>query len=155
MKKLENYIDKIILQLRFQYLLKAMLVGLSVYLIVISFGEFVVLGLVLGTILGCLTFWLLGGLKDQRKKAIGIAHSRSGGLEYSLELLGKKQKTIADQLQLARIEAQFHEAPLQLYFKRLGPFLIACLVSFSIFGLSKMPTSQSDSSTEKIDSRQC
>src|SRR5690554_4778930 len=125
MKNLENLIKKTQLQFQLNALLRGMSIGIGIvflYLTVFQEPMTAILTAVLATLLSAIFF---GTLKPDREKAKNILHLHYPELEYSLSILDKEDKNIADLLQLKRLESSFRskKAPLLIGQKVLPAIL--------------------------------
>ncbi|PZX55593.1 hypothetical protein [Algoriphagus chordae] len=142
MSTIESYIAKIELQLRVQTGLKALLISLSLLVFGYIFTSAPAAIIVL-TVLGFFVAgYYLGLFVRQRQKAIQILHERFPDLEFSLELLEKADKNIAEQLQWERVNANFKGGEVQLWYKNIWPFLTALLIMSGVYGLSQLNLSE-------------
>ncbi|GMQ23514.1 hypothetical protein Aoki45_01960 [Algoriphagus sp. oki45] len=139
MNKLQAHIASIERQLLANLWLKALLLNVSFALILGLWWEYatwksVVIGA--GTVIIAM---VLGAFRSQRKKAVRIVHQQAGNMEFSLELLDKKELNIAERLQISRILKQIPQK-ISVWGSGLWPFLtvFACsaLLSFVIPYLS-------------------
>lgn len=90
--------------------------------------------------------YFLGVFKENKKQAIQHLHEKFPGLEFSLELAEKKDRNLIETLQWERVNSQFKGEQTFIFHKKLLPFFLAFLVSFSVFGLKKLDwRSDSDS----------
>lgn len=144
MNKLEKHIAFVQSQMRLNGILKALfsaaipaviLLGLGISLWVVLCVFIVVLGL---------SAYFFGVFKENRKQAIQHLHQKFPGLEFSLELAEKKDKNLIETLQWERVNSQFKGEQNLIFHKKLLPFFMAFLISFSVFGL-KMLDWRSDS----------
>ena len=76
--------------------------------------------------------------KGNRKQAIQLLHEKFPGLEFSLELVEKKDRNLIETLQWERVNSQFRGEQTLIFHKKLFPFFLAFLVSFSVFGLKTL-----------------
>ncbi|OYX10902.1 MAG: hypothetical protein B7Z16_17945, partial [Algoriphagus sp. 32-45-6] len=132
MKTLQSHIASIERQLSANLWLKALLLNVSIALILGIWWEdatwkSVVTGAGTVIIAGA-----LGAFRSQRKKAVQIVHQQAGNLEFSLELLEKRDLNIAEQLQISRILKQI-PPKISVWGTGLLPFL-------AVFGASLLLT---------------
>jgi len=124
-------------QLRINGLIKALCLAFSVFLLsqAISLPFPINLFVPLGTLLYFIYHFSV--IKNQRKKAIQILHKNFPTLEFSLELLDKKEKNLVEKLQLERLGAILHplKAPV-VFLEHTSPFFILLLASGAIMGIS-------------------
>ncbi|GAB2486189.1 hypothetical protein [Algoriphagus taiwanensis] len=139
MNKLQAHIASIELQLSANLWLKALLLNVSIALILGIWWEnetwkSVVTGA--GTVIIAMA---LGAFRSQRKKAVQVVHQQAGNMEFSLELLDKKELNIAEQLQVSRILKQIPQK-ISVWGIGLWPFLVgfagSALLSYAIPYLS-------------------
>ncbi len=135
MKTLQSHIASIERQLSANLWLKALLLNVSIALILGIWWEdatwkSVVIGA--GTVIFA---GALGAFRSQKKKAVQIVHQQAGNLEFSLELLEKRDLNIAEQLQISRILKQI-PPKISVWGTGLLPFLAvfggSALLSFAI-----------------------
>ena len=138
MKSLQSHIARIEKQLFGMILLKAGLIGLSFFGLLMVLGTSVTWAILLGKLLAILAFYLLGGFANHRKAAISHLHQHTKGLEFSLELLEKSELNIAEQLQMERVEAQISAEPIGIDFRKVIPFFLLLLLPLLVFGVSKI-----------------
>lgn len=132
MKTLQSHIASIERQLSANLWLKALLLGLSLYLVLGFWWDD---HFWKSLWIGCLTVLIafaFGTFRSQKQKAIQVLHQQAGNLEFSLELLEKSELNIADQLQIARITAQI-PPKISVFGKGLLPFV-------AVFGASLLLT---------------
>ncbi len=154
MKNLEQLIFNTILQLRLNAVLKAALVGLGAAFIGLGFGLATIWVLIF--VLVSFTFILagLGVFTNQRVRAKKILHRRLRVLEYSLELLDKRERNIAEVLQLQRIEQQIRNVqPPRIFLQSLLPFVVFLLISGGIFGMSLLSKNDAGKPVTAVDSK--
>lgn len=139
MNQLRSHIASIELQLSANLWLKALLLNVSIALFLGIWWEngtwkSVVTGAGTVIIAGA-----LGAFRSQRKKAVQIVHQKAGNMEFSLELLDKKELNIAEQLQISRILKQIPQK-ISVWGIGLWPFLAvfagSALISFALPFLS-------------------
>ncbi|WP_339752439.1 hypothetical protein [Algoriphagus aquimarinus] len=145
MSTIESYIAKIELQLRVQIGLKALLISLSLVVFGLIFTSAPAAILVLAILAFFVAGYYLGLFVTQRKQAIQVLHDRFPDLEFSLELLDKPSKNVAEQLQWERVNANFRGGEVQLWHKNTWPFLVALLLMFGVYGLSYLNLSDENS----------
>ena len=140
MKKLQSHIDSIERQLSANLWLKAFLSGVSLALVFGFWWEDLVGKSLISVVATVGLAFALGAFRSQREKAVTILHQQAGNLEFSLELLDKKELNIAEQLQVLRILKQIPQKT-AVWGIGLWPFLavFACsvLLSFVFPYLSK------------------
>ncbi len=153
MKNLEQLIANIIFQLRMNAILKATIVGLGFSLIGSGFGVDRVWILAMGILALFCSLIGLGTFKNQRNRAKKILHRHFGYLEFSLELLDKPERNIAEELQLLRISKQSQQGKLpKVFTQSLMPFLVFLLVSGGIFGMGMFSSNNESKSIHAIES---
>jgi len=150
MSKIERYIAKIEFQLQVQTGLKALLSGLAVAVIATIFTS----SLLIISLVALLGFvgagYFLGVFQRKRLQAIQVMHQLFPNLEFSLELLSKPAKNIAEQLQWERVNASFIGGDIQLWYKKTGVFLTVLVVSLGIYALSFLSISEENSPTVQV-----
>ncbi|MEB2777937.1 hypothetical protein SYJ56_21665 [Algoriphagus sp. D3-2-R+10] len=136
MSRIARYIAKSELQLHVQAGLKSLLAGLSVAVFARIFTlSFPVISLI--ALLGFIVSgYVLGLFHSMRSQAIQLMHRQFPNLEFSLQLLDKSTKNIAEQLQWERVNANFQGGEIQMWYKNTWPFLIALLLTSGVYGLS-------------------
>lgn len=150
MSTIESYIAKIELHLRVQTGLKALLISLSLVLFGLVFTSATSAILVLAVLGFLVAGYYLGLFVSQRQQAIQILHDRFPDLEFSLELLTKPSKNIAEQLQWERVNATFQGGAIQIWHKNTWPFLIGLLLVFGVYGLSLLSLPEENSSNTQV-----
>lgn len=139
MKQLEHLIYKTQLQLQLNALLKGLGIGIGMAFLLMSFYRGVELAVFTGALVTFATAIYFGALTRNREKAKKTLHLHYPELEYSLDILDKENRNMADHLQLLRLESQFKKkkAPLVMGM-RLLPILLFLLGTGAIFGMSQM-----------------
>ncbi len=138
MKSLHAHIASIENQLIGFILIKSGLIGLSFFGLILAFGLPLTWAILSGVLSSAGAFYFLGGFANHRKAAIAHLHQHTKGLEFSLELLEKSHLNIAEQLQLARVEAQIQGKPIGLDFRKVTPFFILLLLPLLVVGFSRI-----------------
>ena len=157
MKNLKVHIASIERQLIINGVLKALLLGVSVFLI---FGQSNFNGMGLGVFsifVGLIAAIGFGTFKNQRQNAIQLLHQEVPEMEFSLELLQKDSNlTIADKLQLQRIGTLI-SPNLSIWKRGLWPFLsilsISVILHFSFSFWSSSTESSSIQAEEHVDDK--
>lgn len=145
MSKIERYISNIEMQLRLQTALKAILAGCSFAVLAMIFtSSALAIGLVFLAGFGVAAHFL-GLFQSKRVQALRVMHEQFPDLEFSLELLSKSDKNTAEQLQWERVNSQFTGGDIHLWFKKMGPFLVALAIGSSVLGLSHLSSIESNS----------
>lgn len=138
MKKLEKHIAFVQQQFRINGLLKSALIAAIPAVILFGF-DVSVLAVLLVFLLGLsISAYFLRVFKENRKQAIQLLHQKFPGLEFSLELAEKKDRNLIEKLQWERVNSQFRGEQTLIFHKKLLPFFLAFLVSFSVFGLKML-----------------
>lgn len=136
MSSIAQYIAKSEQQLHLQAGLKSLLSGLAVAVFAMIFMSSVWL-ICLIVVLGFLVSgYFLGLFQSMRIKAIQLMHRQFPNLEFSLQLIDKTDKNIAEQLQWERVNANFHGGEIKVWNKNTWPFLIALFLASGVYGLS-------------------
>ncbi|PZX53394.1 hypothetical protein LV84_03118 [Algoriphagus ratkowskyi] len=151
MSIVEHYIAKIELQLRVQAGLKAVLSGLVIGVFsMVFFASNLLVGL-LALVGFLIAGYFLGLFQSKRIQAIRVMHEQFPTLEFSLELLEKPTKNIAEQLQWERVNSSFQGGKIHLWYKKIGYYLIALLLAIGVYSLTflsfkaeKSPTIQAE-----------
>ncbi|MFC3881767.1 hypothetical protein ACFOSV_16345 [Algoriphagus namhaensis] len=136
MNSLQNHIARIEKQILGMILLKSLLIGLSLFGLILSFGISMFWALFFGILFAFASLYILNGFANHRKAAISHLHQHVKGLEFSLELLSKTELNVAEQLQLARVEKQVAAQPAGLDFRKVAPFFLLLLIPLISFGVS-------------------
>lgn len=149
MNKLEKHIAFVQSQLRLNGLLKALMLAAipAVILLGLETSVWVVLFVFIG-VLG-VSAYISGVFKENRKQAIWHLHQKLPGLEFSLELAEKKERNLIETLQWERVNSQFKSEQTLIFHKKLLPFFLAFLVSFSVFGLKLLDWKSGSDRLEK------
>lgn len=145
MSKVEHYIATIESQLNIQAGLKAVISGLAaaVFLMIFTSSSLAV-GLVFLAGFGVAAYFL-GLFQSKRVQALRVMHEHFPDLEFSLELLDKPEKNIAEQLQWERVNSQFQGGDIHLWFKKMGPFLVVLAIASCVLGLSHLSSIEANS----------
>ncbi|WP_194974574.1 hypothetical protein [Aquiflexum lacus] len=139
MRNLENLIKKTQLQFQLNALLKGLSIGIGMVFLYLTIFQGIGLAVVVGILSTMLFAVYFGMLKQDREKAINTLHLHYPELEYSLDILDKENKNVADLLQLKRLESQFRSKKVPLVFgQSVLPAFLFMLVSTGIFGMSLM-----------------
>lgn len=146
MKSLQNHIDRIEKQIFGLILLKALLIGMSFFGLMLAFGLSFTWAIALGSLLSLAALYLFGGFSNHRKAAISHLHTHTKGLEFSLELLDKTELNIAEQLQLARVEKLVNGQLTGQGFRKVAPFFLLLLIPLLAFGVSAFITEKEEAS---------
>ena len=138
MNKLEKHIAFVQSQMRLNALLKAIFSAAIPAVILLGLGiSFWVVLSVFICVLG-VSGYFFQVFKDNRNQAIQNLHQKYPGLEFSLELAEKKDRNLIETLQWERVNSQFKGEQTLIFHKKLLPFFLAFLVSFSVFGLKML-----------------
>ncbi len=142
MSKIERYIAKIEMQLHMQAGLKALLACIAAAVFSMIFTS----SILAVSLVACTGFvaaaYFLKLFHSKRMQAIEAIHLRISGLEFSLELLDKPTKNVAEQLQWERVNASFQGADIKVWHKESGPFLISLVLSLAVYALSLLSVSE-------------
>ena len=129
MNHIHSTISYISWQLRLNALIKALLLALTICLMLVLTGIPLWMNIGIGVLAWISSSFALGAFHNKYSEALKVLHKSSHNLEYSLELLNKPQLTIAEQLQLERLnQAQAISAPFLLH-KRVLPFVLGFLIA--------------------------
>lgn len=139
MSLLEKYIVQTQQQIWINIFLKSFLVGAGTGLLFYTFQSSWVLGLSVFFIAFLISAFFHGLFKNHKKDAIKILHQQFPGLEFSLELMGKKEKNLAESLQWERVNSHIPNEKPRVYQRGLKLFLIFGLLSIIAFGMSFIP----------------
>lgn len=152
MSKIEKHIDQIQLQLKLNALIKSMFIGFGAGLLFDAFQDSLAVTLSIALISFLIGAYFQGLFKDQRLHALELLHERLPSLEFSLELLDKKEKNLAETLQWERVNNQVFEENLSIYQEGLRMFFVFFLICAGVFGLSFIDwTSSVDQENERIE----
>lgn len=150
MTKLERLISKTILQQQLNAFLKASLLAVGFCFAFSALGLDLKYCLILGTGVLISSAWFFGGFTRDRKTAKHILHHNFPGLEYSLDILDKKEKNLAEILQLKRLDAQYQETKVPILIGRnILPVLVFLILSTGIFAMSNFTNIQAIFPKEK------
>jgi hypothetical protein len=138
LKKLEKHIVFVQQQFRINGFLKSALIAAIPAVILFGFEVSVWVVLIVFLLGLGISAYFLGIFKDNRKQAIQHLHEKFPGLEFSLELAEKKDRNLIESLQWERVNSQFRGDQTLIFHKKLLPFFLAFLVSFSVFGLKML-----------------
>lgn len=155
MSSIAQYIAKSEQQLHVQAGLKSLLSGLAVAVFAMIFMSSVWL-ICLIVVLGFLVSgYFLGLFQSMRIRAIQLMHRQFPNLEFSLQLLDKSDKNIAEQLQWERVNANFQGGEIKIWYKNTWPFLIALFLASGVYGLSllSLPEEISPATQAKSNSK--
>jgi len=138
MSKIEDHISHIQTQLRLNSFLKALFIGFGSGLLFFAFQDSLGITLSVFLISFLIAAYFLGLFKNQKATALQILHEKIPSMEFSLELLEKKERNIAEALQWQRINLQVPNEKLSIYHEKLKVFFVFFLFSVGVFGLSFM-----------------
>ncbi|HSJ68269.1 MAG TPA: hypothetical protein VK921_11360 [Anditalea sp.] len=133
MNHINSTLSNISWQLRLNALIKGMLLAITVVLLMllVSLPLWVIYGVGFLTLIS--SAYLFGAFQDRYPDAIQVLHKTEDKLEFSLGLLNKPTLTIAEQLQLERLQhTQDIAAPLVVQ-QRIFPYAIGLLIAFMAF----------------------
>lgn len=134
MNELKRTLSSVLYQLYTNALLVSGLLALSAYFVTAAFAEPGRLP-ILAALLGLLAGLALRRIdQNKRPQAIQLIHQRVADAEYSLHLLDKPDLTIADQLQLDRLNQRLQRVAMPtVAFTGLGAYAIVLLASVLIY----------------------
>uniref|UniRef100_UPI0025DA5511 DUF4175 family protein n=1 Tax=Algoriphagus sp. TaxID=1872435 RepID=UPI0025DA5511 len=135
MSKIEQHISNIENQIRINTFLKSLFIGLGSGFLFFTFQDSLEVTFSVFLISFLIAAYFLGLFRNQKASAIQILHERLPSMEFSLELLNKKDKNIAEALQWERINLQIPNEKPSIYHENLRVFLVFFLISVSVFGL--------------------
>lgn len=150
MSKIEQHISNIQTQIRINAFLKALFIAFGSGLLFFAFQDSLEVTISVLLISFLIAAYFLGLFKNQKATAIQILHERLPSMEFSLELLEKKERNIAEALQWERINLQIPEEKPSIYHEKLKVFVVFFLISVAVFGLSFIDWSM-DSKEETQD----
>jgi len=136
MSNIENYIAKTEFQLHLQAGVKALLVGLAVAVFSMIFSPSTLVSIAMGGLGFFSSGYFLGLFKNLRKDAIRILHERFSGLEFSLELVDKPSRNVAEELQWERVNSSFQGERLGIWYHRIWPFVLVFILAGCAYGLT-------------------
>ncbi|MDR7130127.1 hypothetical protein J2X69_002474 [Algoriphagus sp. 4150] len=136
MSSIARYIARSETQLHMQAGLKSLLAGLAVAVFSMVFTSSIpVVGLI--AVLAFIAFgYFLGLFQSRRFQAVQLMHRQFPDLEFSLQLLDKTDRNIAEQLQWERVNANFRGGEIKVWYRNTLPFLIALFLASGVYGLS-------------------
>lgn len=133
MNHINSTISYISWQLRLNALIKGLLLALTICLILVLTEIPLWMVASIGAVAWLSSSFAFGAFQNKYSEALKVLHKSSGNLEYSLELLNKPQLTIAEQLQLERLnQAEGITAPILLH-NRVLPFVLGFLIALLAF----------------------
>ncbi|WPR76226.1 hypothetical protein [Algoriphagus sp. NG3] len=136
MSRIERYIANVERQLTLQTGLKSLGVGLALGVFSLIFYSSLISFLAVFGV-GFIVFgYFIGLFGDKRNSAIQVLHARFSDLEFSLQLLDKPSRNVAEQLQWERINASFRGGEVRLWYQNTGAYVVGLLLSIGIYGLS-------------------
>lgn len=151
MSKVERHISHIQNQIRINVLLKSLLIGLGSGLLFFSFQDSLTVTISVAVISFLIAGFFLGLFKNQKSKALQILHERLPTLEFSLELLDKQERNLAESLQWERINQQVPESKNNIFQEGLMAFSVFFLISILVFGLSFFDWKPASESAKQLD----
>ncbi|MBN7817299.1 hypothetical protein [Algoriphagus pacificus] len=151
MSKLESHIAHIENQIKLNASLKALLVGLGVGILFYAFTESLTVGIACFICAFLIAAYFQGLFRNHKTWAIQILHERIPSLEFSLELLNKKEKNLAEAMQWERINEQIPNEKVNLLGEDIKTFLIFFCISLLAFALSFFSFDFTDSDSETQD----
>lgn len=151
MSKVERHISHIQNQIRINVLLKSLLIGLGSGLLFFSFQDSFAVTMSVAVISFLIAVFFLGLFKNQKSKALQILHERLPTLEFSLELLDKRERNLAESLQWERINQQVPERKDNIFQEGLMAFSVFFLISILIFGLSFLDWKSASENVKHLD----
>ena len=151
MNKLEKHIAFVQHQLKLNGLLKSVMIGAIPAVILFGFDVSVWTVLIVFLVGLGISAYFLGVFKDTKKLAIQHLHVKFPGLEFSLELAEKKDRNLIETLQWERVNSKFKGDQTLIFHKKLLPFFLAFLVSFSVFGLKTLDWRQNNPTAKSSD----
>lgn len=151
MSKVERHISHIQNQIRINVLLKSLLIGLGSGLLFFSFQDSLAVTMSVSVISFLIAGFFLGLFKNQKSKALQILHERLPTLEFSLELLDKRERNLAESLQWERINQQVPESKNNIFQEGLMAFSVFFLISILVFGLSFLDWKPASESAKQPD----
>jgi hypothetical protein len=149
MSKIEQHIAHIRTQIKINSLLKSLFIGLGSGFLFFAFQDSLIVSISVFLISFLIAAFFLGLFKDQKVTALQILHERLPSTEFSLELLEKKERNIAEALQWERINLQVPEEKPSIFQEKLLVYLVFFLISVAVFGLSFMDWSIRPNSTNQ------
>ncbi|MBN3583130.1 hypothetical protein JYB64_12095 [Algoriphagus aestuarii] len=136
MSPIEQHIVHIENQLRINSILKSLLVAIGSGLLFYSFQDSLAVALSVAGISFFIASYFFGLFKNQKTVALQILHERIPSLEFSLELLNKKERNLAESLQWERINLQVPEEKPSIFKENLQVAFYFFLISIAVFALS-------------------
>ncbi len=136
MTSLDKLIRQTERQLQLNILLKSLAIGIGMGLLLSGLGLNIILasaGLILGL---ALALFMLGRFRPMAANAREYLHLHYPELEFSLEILDKPQRTLADEFQLMRVASAMQDAKSpRIWHKRMGSFLLFLVVGTGVFAM--------------------
>ncbi len=136
MSRIERYIAKVERQLTLQAGLKSLGAGLAVGVFSLIFYSSLMSFLAVFVVGFIVSGYFIGLYGDKRNSAIQVLHERFSDLEFSLQLLDKSSRNVAEQLQWERVNDSFRGGEVRLWYQNTGGYLVGLLLSIGIYGLS-------------------
>ncbi|GAA4470870.1 hypothetical protein GCM10023189_60340 [Nibrella saemangeumensis] len=134
MTVLKRTISSVIYQLYANALLKGSLLALSTYLLAATLTQSTLVAFVSGLFGFGAGLLLTKIYQDKRPQAISLIHQHVDETEYSLHLLDKPALTIAEQLQLERLNERVQQVQMpSLLFTNLGLYGVLLLASLAFW----------------------
>lgn len=132
MRKIQNLIDLVTSQLYLNAFVKCLLLAVSCYFFTSEISLVPVFAFFAGFGLGAVR---TGLFQDKKEPAISLIHQYVDTTEYSLHLIKKENRSVADELQLLRLESGFNKSSfphLKLY-SGLWPYIGVLLGSMLFY----------------------
>ncbi|WP_439489793.1 hypothetical protein [Algoriphagus sp.] len=136
MSRIERYIANVEWQLTLQTGLKSLGVGLALGVFSLIFYSSLISFLAVFGVGFIVSGYFIGLFGDKRNSAIQVLHARFSDLEFSLQLLDKPSRNVAEQLQWERVNASFRGGEVRLWYQNTGAYVVGLLLSIGIYGLS-------------------
>jgi hypothetical protein len=145
-KTLNHHIKSLGSQLKANAWIKALLLSVSIVLLASTLDVDAWILTTAGVVFATLAAGYLGAFRAKRTQAVHILHDHVKGLEFSLELLQKRDLSIAEQLQIERISSK---VPPKVWVVQEGllPFFVVLILAC---GISFLPSLISTSEEERI-----
>jgi hypothetical protein len=155
MKKLQKLLAQTVLQQQVNAFLKVLLIASGAFFFLLSFRVNHLFSLGISFVVFILLAWYFGMFRRDKQAAKNYLHSRFPELEYSLDLLEKREWNLAETFQMNRLANQinFTSAPVLLG-KNIIPAFLFLLLGTGLYGMSSFltienPTTDSKAKMEK------
>ncbi|WP_293014752.1 hypothetical protein [Mongoliibacter sp.] len=140
------------MQQQLNALLKASLIGLGFFLIFSTIGIRFSLSTGVAVLFFLISGWYFGGFRRDRQAAKQLLHLKYPDLEFSLAILDKKEKNLAEILQLKRLEVRYKESRVPVLIgKNIFPAAVFFVLSTGIFAMGNLIGPQTNSPSSDVE----